>query len=81
LYDGEIRNARDTLRGFAESGRMSRLLHLGLLRRGIFSSPRGMFNVSTAMTRDDVTTASDALADTLTELRPAIEQECPSLAA
>ena len=79
LWDGELRNARDTLVGYAESGRMARLLHLGLLRRGVFSAPRGMFCISTPMTEDEIARAAAAVLDALDELRPAVEEECPSL--
>ena len=79
LGDGEIRHARDTLRGMAESGRTIQLLHLGLLRRGVFSAPRGMLCVSTPMGEAEIDSAAAATAEALAELRPAIEQDCPKL--
>ena len=79
LRDGEIRHARDTLRGIAESGRTMRLLHLGLLRRGVFMAPRGMLCISTPMGEDDIGAAAAAFADALAELRPALEDDCPNL--
>jgi glutamate-1-semialdehyde aminotransferase len=79
--DGGLRHARDTLIGIAESGRAQRLLHLGLLRRGIFAAPRGMFSTSTPMTTTDIDQAAAAFAAALTELRGALEDESPALLA
>ena len=79
LRTGEIRHARDTLRGIAESGRSMQLLHLGLLRRGLFMAPRGMLCISTAMGEPEIDTAAAAFADALVELRPALEEDCPNL--
>ncbi len=79
LRDAGIRHARDTLRGFAESGRALRLLHLGLLRRGIFSAPRGMLCVSTPMGEAEIESAIVALSEALDELRPVLAEECPKL--
>lgn len=77
--DGEIRHARDTLRGIAESGRAMQWLHLGLLRRGLFMAPRGMLCISTAMGDAEIDTAAAAFADALAEIRPAVEEDCPNL--
>lgn len=79
LREGGIRHARDTLRGYAESGRALRLLHLGLLRRGIFSAPRGMLCVSTPMGEAEIESAIVALSEALDELRPVLAEECPKL--
>ena len=79
LRDGEIRNARDTLLGIVESGRIMRLLHLGLLRRGVFCAPRGMLCVSTPMGEAEIESAVVALGDVLDELRPVLSEECPNL--
>lgn len=79
LREGGIRHARDTLRGFAESGRALRLLHLGLLRRGIFSAPRGMLCVSTPMGEAEIESAIVALSEALEELRPVLAEEYPKL--
>jgi glutamate-1-semialdehyde 2,1-aminomutase len=79
LTDRTIRNARDSLAGMFEAGPIGRLLHLGMLRRGITSASRLMYCVSTPMTEEEVDTAVAALEDTLTELRPGIERERPAL--
>jgi glutamate-1-semialdehyde 2,1-aminomutase len=55
------------------------LLHLACLNRGLFVSPEGMLNTSTAMSEADVTEAVRAVQDALVALRPAIQAECPQL--
>jgi glutamate-1-semialdehyde 2,1-aminomutase len=47
---------------------LQELLFLGLYRRGIYMAPRGMINLSLAVTDAQLTTALDALDDTLSEL-------------
>ena len=79
LWDGPIRNARDSVRGFMEGGRVPNLLHLGMMRRGIHAQGRQMYCISTPMREAHVDRAAEALADTLAEARPAIEQEFPNL--
>ena len=60
---------------------MQRLLHLCLLRRGIFVGPRGMYCTSTPMTEADVDRAVAALGDALDELLPLVRAEFPALLA
>ena len=64
-----------------ESGRVSGLLHLGMLRRGVFAAARLMYCTSTAMGEAEVDLAAAALVETLDELRGVIEEECPTLLA
>ncbi len=47
---------------------LQRSFHLGLLNRGIFSAPRGMFVVSTAMSEPDVDECVDAVRGALGDL-------------
>lgn len=47
---------------------LQELLFLGLYRRGIYTAPRGMINLSLAVTDDQLATALEALDDTLVEL-------------
>ena len=61
------------------AGAMSQLLHLGMLRRGIYSAARLMYAISTPMTSDDIDLAISALKDTLAELKPYIERANPHL--
>ena len=64
-----------------ESGRVSGLLHLGMLRRGVFGAGRLMYCISTPMGEPEVDLATAALTETLDELRSVIEEECPTLLA
>jgi glutamate-1-semialdehyde 2,1-aminomutase len=55
------------------------LVHLGLLKRGIFLPARGLFNISTPMTETDIDTAVGAIDEVMAELRPLMEQVWPDL--
>ena len=55
------------------------LVHLGLLKRGIFLPARGLFNISTPMTEKDIDTTVSAMDDVMTELKPLIKQVWPNL--
>jgi glutamate-1-semialdehyde 2,1-aminomutase len=79
LWDGPMRNARDSVRGFMEGGRLPNLLHLGMMRRGIYPAGRQMYCISTPMGEEHVDRAVSALEETLAEVRPLIEQEFPNL--
>lgn len=78
---GPISNARDTLEGVIAAGRVSGLLHLLMLQRGVFSASRHMYCTSAATTQADVEHSVSALEDALTELRPDLEREAPWLLA
>ena len=49
------------------------LFHLALLNRGVFSIPRGLFILSTAMSNDDINFLVKQIDDSLKELLPLIE--------
>ena len=53
LTDRPLANARDNIDGLVDAGHIGRLLHLGMLRRGVMSASRLMYCVSTAMTEAD----------------------------
>lgn len=74
-----VRNARDVMGAMIRAGPIGTLLHLGMLRRGIFAAGRGMYGISTAMGEAEVDLAIDALRDSLDELRPVVENERPQL--
>ena len=65
----------------AQTGRkqLMHLVHLGLLRRGIFLPARGLFSISTPMTDKDIDTAVVAMDEVMTEMKPLIEQVWPDL--
>jgi len=81
LTPGFLSNARETLNGQIAAGTIVRLVHLGMLRRGFFSATRLMYCVSTVMSEREIDSAIAALASTLDELRPYIEDERPNLLA
>ena len=61
----EPARARDVPRADAA---LQELIFLGLYRRGIYTAPRGMINLSLAVTDAQLARALDALDDTLSEL-------------
>ena len=81
LCDRPIRNVRDSVQAMVESGPVSGLLHLGMLRRGVFGAGRLMYCTSTPMGEEEVDLAIAALSGTLDELRAVLEEECPTLLA
>ncbi|MFY1673881.1 aspartate aminotransferase family protein [Plantactinospora sp. WMMB334] len=52
--DGQVRDADDSLTLRASSAELPELVHLELLNRGIFTSRRGIFTLSTPMTDEHV---------------------------
>jgi glutamate-1-semialdehyde 2,1-aminomutase len=65
----------------SQTGRkqLMHLVHLGLLKRGIFLPARGLFNISTPMTEKEIDVAVKAMDSVMTELKPLIEQAWPEL--
>ena len=55
------------------------LYYLAALERGLFSAARGLYVMSTPMTRQDIDTAVRAIADVVAELKPTIEDLWPEL--
>ncbi|QQE75322.1 aspartate aminotransferase family protein [Brevibacillus composti] len=47
---------------------LSKLVHLELLNRGVFTAPRGMWNLSTVMEETDIDQAVDAFADVMAKV-------------
>ncbi|MEM7080527.1 MAG: aspartate aminotransferase family protein [Pseudomonadota bacterium] len=76
---GPINDARDSIDAMFDAGEMTGLLHLGMLRRGVASASRLMYCTSTGMEAADIDHAVTAMHETLTELRPFIERDYPSL--
>jgi glutamate-1-semialdehyde 2,1-aminomutase len=79
--DAPITHARQSVDTFIEAGDITKLFHLGLIRRGVMSASRLMFAISTPMGQKQIDTCIEAVHDTLQELRPVIEKETPSLLA
>lgn len=55
------------------------LYYLAMLERGIFSASRGLYVMSTPMTQKEINMAVKAAEDTMTELKPYIEDLWPEL--
>jgi len=77
--EGPISDARASVLGVIQSGSLTKLLQLGMLRRGIFASGRQMYCISTAMSEEEIDRAIEAFEATLHEIRPVAEEECPQL--
>jgi glutamate-1-semialdehyde 2,1-aminomutase len=77
--DRPILNARDSITGLFEAGPIPMHLHLCMLRRGIFPAGRQMYCISTPMTEQEINRAVQALAESLQELKPIIEEDYPHL--
>jgi glutamate-1-semialdehyde 2,1-aminomutase len=75
LSDEPIRDARSSIQATIEAGPIPHLIHLGMLRRGIFPAPRQMYCISTPMTEAEVDQAAETLAETLSELHPVLEED------
>jgi len=77
--EDEPKNARDTFEGFIKSGDFQKLFHLEMLNRGIFSSPRSMYVLSTPMTEQIVDKVVNAFEGTLELLKPYAAEVYPHL--
>ena len=51
------------------------LMHLSLLNKGVFTIPRGLFILSTAITNDEIDGLVVKIDETLKELLPLIEEK------
>jgi len=65
----------------AQTGRkeLMHLVHLGLLKRGIYLPSRGLFALSTPMTEREIHTAIGAVEEVMNELKSLIERVWPEL--
>ncbi|MFD1361731.1 aspartate aminotransferase family protein [Lentibacillus salinarum] len=50
------------------------ILHIKLLNRGIFIAPRGLINLSTVMTQQNIQEAGDVFKDALQEMMPLLDR-------
>ena len=75
----QLNDSRDFMDGLFRSKHIGNLLHLTMLRNGVMSASRLMFCTSTAMTETEIENAVTSLHESLAELRPFIEKECPEL--
>lgn len=74
-----IVSASDVVSWKKRAGDLPRLVHMEMLNRGVFTANRGLMNVSTAMTEDEIDAVVHAFAGTLSRLKPYVEAELPHL--
>lgn len=74
--DKDVKNYRDVASAHEE---LNKVLYMSLLTKGIFDAERGMFCMSTAMTKEDIRFGLDTLETSLREMLPAIAEEAPEL--
>jgi glutamate-1-semialdehyde 2,1-aminomutase len=72
----EVKSWRDLI---SERADVPIMLHLLLVSRGIFPTPRCGFYISTPMSEEEITEAGIAVKSSLIELRPYIEKTAPEL--
>ena len=74
--DKEVKNYRDVASAHEE---LNKVLYMSLLTKGVFDAERGMFCMSTAMTKEDIRFGLDTLETSLREMLPAIAEEAQEL--
>ena len=74
--DKEVKNYRDAASAHEE---LNKVLYMSLLTKGVFDAERGMFCMSTAMTKEDIRFGLDTLETSLREMLPAIAEEAQEL--
>lgn len=74
--DKGVKNYRDVAAAHEE---LNKVLYMSLLTKGVFDAERGMFCMSTAMTKEDLRFGLDALEMSLREMLPSIAEEAPEL--
>ena len=72
----DVKNYRDVASAHEE---LNKVLYMSLLTKGVFDAERGMFCMSTAMTKEDIRFGLDTLETSLREMLPAIAEEAPEL--
>ncbi|MBR3784952.1 MAG: aspartate aminotransferase family protein [Firmicutes bacterium] len=72
----EVKQYRDVASAHEE---LNKILYLDLLTKGVFDAERGMFCMSTAMTRDDILFGTAMIEEALKDMLPIIEEEAPEL--
>ena len=77
--DEPILTLSDVRRANRDIGKSAELLHLEMLNRGLHSSTRCMFNISTPTQAEDVDTALEAIEAELGTLRPYFREAAPRL--
>ena len=79
--DAPIRSLAEARRAGQDIGKLHQLLHLELLNRGVYTSNRGLFSMSTALGDADIGMTLGALEAALGTLKPYMRQIAPRLLA
>ena len=79
--DEPVITLNDAARAGQGIGKLRELLHLELLNRGVYTSNRGMFCISTPMTEAEIDFALGALEGALRTLKPYMREVAPRLLA
>ncbi|MCY3779207.1 MAG: aspartate aminotransferase family protein [Chloroflexi bacterium] len=77
--DQPVVTLADARRAGDDTGRLRELLHLELLNRGVYTSNRGMFCISTPMRDEEINLALTALEGALELLQPYMREAAPRL--
>ena len=77
--EDEIVNAGDVVLAQERSGQLTKLLHLELINRGIFSSSRGLLILSTPMGETEIEQLLTAFGESLDTLQPFVRDCHPQL--
>ncbi|MCP4121023.1 MAG: hypothetical protein GY751_04660 [Bacteroidetes bacterium] len=70
FVDYTISNSKEAVMAMGSYMEFLDLLHLEMMNRGVFFMQRGMFNLSTPMTMDEIDKAVNAFGEALTFLKP-----------
>ena len=79
--DAPIRTLADARRAGQDIGKLGQLFHLELLNRGVYTSNRGLFSMSTAVQEADLDFALAAVEAALETLKPYMRELAPRLLA
>ena len=77
--DAPLVTLADARRAGEDTGKLRELLHLELLNRGVYTSNRGLFSISTPMREAEIGLALAAFADAVARLKPYMREAAPRL--
>jgi glutamate-1-semialdehyde 2,1-aminomutase len=77
--NGSVETPRDVALWKQKAADLPRLFHLDLLTRGVFSANRGLMNISTPMTEEDIDSTIFAVRDSLDLLKSVVADKAPHL--
>ena len=77
--DAPLVTLADARRAGEDTGRLRELLHLELLNRGVYTSNRGLFSISTPMREAEIGLALAAFEGAVARLKPYMREAAPRL--